>query len=522
MNSIVLLVKTQLIFGQPANIPTFTKLAYIIYMSATKNKSGDLFKTVESLNTTALDNTASPDKMTPMELRATSSLAAIYGLRMFGMFSILPIFAIYASSFPEHPSPFMIGLALGAYGLTQALFQLPFGMASDRFGRKPMIYLGLGIFAVGSMMAALAMNIEGMIIGRAIQGAGAVSAVVTALLADLTRDEHRTKAMATIGATIGIAFAVSLIGGPLLNQWIGVPGIFFMTALLTLAAMAVVKFVVPDPIHSHYHSDASAAPAKLKDVLKNAQLLRLNYGIFALHAAQMAMFVVVPFAISKASDMNVNQHWTIYLPVLLASFAFMVPAIIYAEKQAKMKQVFVAAVATMLLAQLVFAGSIQHFWGIVFSLTLYFIAFNVLEASLPSIISKMAPAAAKGTAMGVYNTAQSLGIFVGGAMGGYLSHRFGFASVFIFCSVMMLLWLILAYSMQAPPAVKTKMYSMNEANVELTADQAQKLKNKLSKLAGVLEAVVLPQERTVILKVDTKIYNMQDWDETKVHQLLRG
>jgi MFS family permease len=208
--------------------------------------------------------------------------------------------------------------------------------------------------------------------------------------------------------------------------------------------------------------------------------------------------------------------------VLLASFAFMVPAIIYAEKQAKMKQVFVAAVATMLLAQLVFAGSIQHFWGIVFSLTLYFIAFNVLEASLPSIISKMAPAAAKGTAMGVYNTAQSLGIFVGGAMGGYLSHRFGFASVFIFCSVMMLLWLILAYSMQAPPAVKTKMYSMNEANVELTADQAQKLKNKLSKLAGVLEAVVLPQERTVILKVDTKKYNMQDWDETKVHQLLRG
>ena len=328
--------------------------------------------------------------------------------------------------------------------------------------------------------------------------------------------------MATIGATIGIAFAVSLIGGPLLNQWIGVPGIFFMTALLTLAAMAVVKFVVPDPIHSHYHSDASAAPAKLKDVLKNGQLLRLNYGIFALHAAQMAMFVVVPFAISKASDMNVNQHWTIYLPVLLASFVFMVPAIIYAEKQAKMKQVFVAAVATMLLAQLVFAGSIQHFWGIVFSLTLYFIAFNVLEASLPSIISKMAPVAAKGTAMGVYNTAQSLGIFVGGAMGGYLSHRFGFASVFIFCSVMMLLWLILAYSMQAPPAVKTKMYSMDEATVELTANQAQKLKNKLSKLAGVLEAVVLPQERTVILKVDTKIYNMQDWDETKVHQLLRG
>ncbi len=255
-----------------------------------------------------------------VEIRATTSLASIYGLRMFGMFSILPIFAIYASTFPEHPTPFMIGLALGAYGLTQAMFQLPFGMASDKFGRKPMIYLGLAIFAIGSMVAAFAMNIEGVILGRAIQGAGAVSAVVTALLADLTRDEHRTKAMATIGATIGVAFAVSLVGGPLLNQWIGVPGIFAMTALLTLAAIAVVKFVVPDPLHSHFHSDASAAPAKLKDVLKNTQLLRLNYGIFALHAAQMAMFVVVPFAITKSSNIDVNQHWHIYLPVLVDFF----------------------------------------------------------------------------------------------------------------------------------------------------------------------------------------------------------
>lgn len=480
------------------------------------NQTHDLFTDIAADTMTSLDIPS--DKMTPVEMRATLSLASIYGLRMFGMFSILPIFAIYASTLPDNPSALMIGLALGAYGLTQALFQLPFGMASDKFGRKPMIYLGLAIFAIGSMVAALAMNIEGVIIGRAIQGAGAVSAVVTALLADLTRDEHRTKAMATIGATIGVAFAVSLVGGPLLNQWIGVQGIFVMTAFLTLAAIVVVKFVVPDPVHSHYHSDASAAPAKLKDVLKNKQLLRLNYGIFALHAAQMAMFVVVPFAIAKSGNIEVNQHWHIYLPVLVASFVFMVPAIIYAEKQAKVKQVFVGAVATMLLAQLVFAGSIQHFLGIVFSLTLYFIAFNVLEASLPSMISKIAPAAAKGTAMGVYNTAQSLGIFAGGALGGYLSHKFGFASVFIFCSVMMLLWLIFAYSMQAPPAVKTKMYSLDETAAELTADNAAILKDRLTKLIGVIEAVVLPQERTVILKIDKS----QDWDEAQVYKLLRG
>jgi MFS family permease len=471
-----------------------------------------------STTISAVEDIISSEKMTPAELRATLSLASIYGLRMLGMFLILPIFAIYASTLPDKPSGLMVGLALGAYGLTQALLQLPFGMASDKYGRKPMIYIGLAIFAIGSMVAALAMNIEGVIIGRAIQGAGAVSAVVTALVADLTRDEHRTKAMATIGGTIGIAFAFSLVAGPILNEWMGVPGIFFLTGILTLAAIAVVRFVVPDPVHSHYHSDASAAPAKLKDVLKNRQLLRLNYGIFALHAAQMAMFVVVPFAINQTSDMDVNQHWKIYLPVVLAAFVLMVPAIIYAEKQSKMKQVFVAAVAVMLLAQIMFAVSISYFWGIVASLTIYFIAFNLLEASLPSLISKIAPAAAKGTAMGVYNTAQSLGIFVGGAFGGYLSHVYGFASVFIFCGVMMVLWLLFASSMQAPLAVRTKMYTMHESADAMSAEQAGAIRTKLLELAAVVEAAVLPQERTVILKID-KSY---DWDDAQVYQLLKG
>ncbi len=466
----------------------------------------------------SLSQHPSSDNMTPAERRATLSLASIYGLRMFGMFLILPIFAIYASTLPDKPSSFMVGLALGAYGLTQALLQLPFGMASDKYGRKPMIYLGLAIFAVGSLVAALSSTIEGIIVGRALQGAGAVSAVVTALVADLTRDEHRTKAMATIGVTIGIAFSLSLIGGPILNQWIGVPGIFALTGVLTLVAIAVVRFVVPDPVHSHYHSDASATPVRLKGVLKNTQLLRLNYGIFALHAAQMAMFVVVPFAIVSASGLHENQHWQIYLPIVLASFVLMVPAIIYAEKQSQMKRVFIAAIAMMLLAQLMFSASIDYFWGIVASLTVYFVAFNVLEASLPSLISKIAPAAAKGTAMGVYNTAQSLGIFVGGALGGYLSHVYGFASVFIFCGVMMFLWLLLASSMQAPPAVRTKMYTMEASADQMTEEMVASVRNRLAKLAGVIEAAVLPQERTVILKID-KSY---DWDDAQVYQLLRG
>jgi MFS family permease len=452
------------------------------------------------------------ESMSPPELRASLSLASIYGLRMLGMFLILPIFSIYAETLPGGQNHVMIGLALGAYGLTQAIFQLPFGMASDKFGRKRVIYIGLAMFVIGSITAALATDIYTVIIGRSIQGAGAVSAAVTALVADLTREEHRTKAMAMIGGTIGVTFALSLIAGPALNQWIGVSGIFWLTGILATLAILVVRFVVPDPLISRFHSDAEAVPARLKEVLQNSQLLRLNYGIFALHAAQMAMFVVVPFAIKRTSGMGVNDHWQIYLPILLLSFGLMLPAIIVGEKRAKLKLIFVSAVALMLVAQLLFALSIQHFWGIVISLYVYFTAFNILEASLPSIISKVAPAASKGTAMGVYNTAQSLGIFVGAVAGGYLSHYYSFSAVFMFCSVLMALWLFLALSMQAPPAVKSKMYRLGE----LSAAGAKTLSGRLSKLPGVREAVVIAEEGLVILKVDMQ----QNWDERAALRLI--
>lgn len=450
--------------------------------------------------------------MSPFELRASVSLASIYGLRMLGLFLILPIFSIYAGTLPGGENHLLIGLALGAYGLTQAIFQLPFGMASDRFGRKRVIYMGLLLFVLGSFIAAFANDLYMVIVGRAVQGAGAVSAAVTALVADLTREDQRTKAMAMIGGTIGVTFAVSLILGPALNQWIGVPGIFFLTGVLAALAMLVIKFLVPDPHASRFHSDAETSPNKLKEVLANGQLLRLNFGIFALHAAQMAMFIVVPLAIKQTSGMSVNDHWKIYLPIMAVSFILMVPAIIYGEKRARLKQVFIGAIAVMLVAQLMFAGSIHYFWGIIASLSCYFIAFNVLEASLPSIISKIAPAAAKGTAMGVYNTSQSFGIFVGGALGGYLSHYYDFAAVFIFCSILMALWLIMAMTMKSPPAVKSKMYHLRD----MSAARAEDLSRRLSALHGVREAVVLPEEGLVILKVDLQ----QDWDEALALQLI--
>lgn len=440
------------------------------------------------------------DKMTPTELRATVSLASIYGLRMLGMFLLLPIFAIYAEKLDGGSNHTLIGVALGAYGLMQVLLQLPFGIASDKYGRKKLIYVGLILFAIGSVVAAVSHDIVMVIVGRSIQGAGAISAVVTALVADSTREEHRTKAMAMIGGTIGLTFAVSLVAGPLLNQWIGVPGIFWMTGVLSILAIGVVKYAVPDPLHSQFHSDAQAAPGKIKDVLRDTQLLRLNFGTFCLHGAQMAMFIVVPFALKETSGMSENQHWKVYLPVLLASFALMIPAIIYAEKRAKLKPVFIGAVALMLAAQIAFALNIHVFWGIVASLFVYFVAFNILEASLPSLISKMAPAAYKGTAMGVHNTAQSFGMFLGAVMGGYLSHKIGYSAVFVFCAVLMGVWLLLAFGMKTPPSIKTKMYHVDK----LDAAKASLLSAKISQIAGVYEVVAIAAESTMIVKINNQ------------------
>ena len=438
------------------------------------------------------------ERMSPLELRASIGLASIYGLRMLGMFLILPVFAVYAEHLPGGESHTLIGIALGMYGLTQAILQLPFGMASDHFGRKRVIYFGLLLFALGSFIAASAHDIYMVIFGRAIQGAGAISAAVTALLADLTREEHRTKAMAVIGMTIGLTFALSLVLGPALYHLIDIPGIFAMTGVLALLAIIVVKTAVPDPRHSHFHSDAEAAPAKLRDVLRNRELVRLNFGIFALHAVQMSMFVVVPFALKQTGGIDANHHWQVYLPVMIISFLFMVPPIIYGEKKARLKEVFIASVALMLVAQLAFITAIQYFWGIFIALSVYFVAFNILEASLPSIISKIAPAGSKGTAIGVYNTFQSLGFFVGGAMGGLLSSYFGASAVFMFGAGLIGVWLILAFRMKPLPAVKNLMFHVRE----LSTQEARRLEERLSAVLGVTEAKVIAEEGVAYLKVD--------------------
>lgn len=453
----------------------------------------------------------SPVKLSTLEIRSTLGLAGLYSLRMFGMFLLLPILSVYAREIPGGDNPVLIGFALGAYGLTQALLQLPFGMLSDRIGRKKVIYFGLALFALGSIMAALAQDIYWMIAGRIIQGAGAISAAITALLADLTREEHRTKAMAVVGMSIGATFAVSLVGGPLLNQWIGVPGIFWMTAILSIAAIIGVATVIPDPEISRFHSDTEANRAWLPHVLQHRELLRLNFGVFVLHAAQMAMFFVIPLAMSQ-SGLPPQHHWWIYLPVVLIAFIAVAPAIIVGEKRNKLKPVFVSAVALMLVAQCGMALWLSSLTAIVIWLSLYFLAFNVLEATQPSLVSRIAPSAAKGTAMGVYSTTQSLGIFAGAAGGGALYHLAGAPAVFACCALLMLIWLVLACTMKPPLPVKSALYHLGDR----WDGNAAGLSGRLSAVRGVREAVVMPDERVALLKV-----MRDDWDETQVEQIIQ-
>lgn len=390
----------------------------------------------------------SSNKMTPLELRASIGLSGIFGLRLLGMFVILPVFAIYAEQLPGGSDLTLVGIAIGAYGLTQAVLQIPFGWWSDRIGRKPVVYIGLVIFAIGSFIAALAPNIYIVILGRILQGAGAISAAVMAMAADLTREDQRAKAMAMIGSTIGASFALSLIASPWLDRVIGVPGIFAMTGVLALAGMIVMWRFIPDP------PPTPPAPGRgLKDfwnVLLDPQLARLNWGIFALHAVLMALFIVVPFSLRDAG-LALGEHWKVYLPVMLGSFVLMLPPIMQAGKPELLRRWFIIAVALLLAGQLALPWLGGNLWLLSLFLLAFFVPFNVLEAMLPTLTTRLAPAHAKGTAIGLYSTIQFFGTFLGAVAGGILYKHWGAAGVVVLDAVLLLIWLILAFGMRVPP-----------------------------------------------------------------------
>ena len=387
--------------------------------------------------------TSSPERMTARELRASTSLASIFALRMLGLFLILPVFAVHARGLPGGESAALVGLALGVYGLTQAILHLPFGLASDRFGRKPVIVAGLVLFAAGSFVAAGADTVAGVIVGRAIQGAGAISAAVTAFIADSTRDSQRTKAMAMVGGSIGLTFALSLVLAPALYGAIGMDGLFNATGVLALLAILVVLFLVPPAPPAEQEAPAGGATT-LRQVAMDADLLRLNLGIMVLHCVQMAMFVVVPGWLVERAGLPLAQHWQLYLGVVLASFALMLPPLFWSERRGRLRAVFIGAVALLLAVALMFALQPTGLWPLAGLLLLFFAGFNVLEASLPSLVSRLAPADAKGAALGIYNTTQALGLFVGGALGGWVQSRWGGGAVFAMCAVLLVVWLAAA------------------------------------------------------------------------------
>jgi MFS family permease len=436
--------------------------------------------------------------MTSGERRAVSTLAGLFSLRMIGLFMIMPVFAVYGRSL-SHATPFLIGLAVGIYALAQALSQIPLSQLSDRVGRKRLILAGMLLFAIGGAVAALSTNIWGVIIGRAIQGSGAISGVVMALVADLTRVEQRTKAMAVIGMSIGVSFGLAFVAGPLLAGHFGLSGLFWSTSVMGLGGMAVCYFFVPDPVTS-VKQVPSTYWQQFREALAHKELVRLNWGIFSLHVILAAFFMSVPVLLKNNGGLAVSQHGWVYLPVLFLSFLTIIPAIIIAEKKRQMKGVFVSAIVMLVLSMLWLAYRHDSLVQIVVGLALFFIGFNLLEALLPSLVSKICPPGSKGTAMGIYSTSQFLGAFIGSPLGGAMSGHLSYSFLFVALAVMAGIWLWVASGMAAPPFLSSIMLSFEH----IRADEAAALAQRLREVAGVEEVVVLVEEGVAYLKVDKR------------------
>ncbi|MFD2641493.1 MFS transporter [Pseudomonas japonica] len=439
------------------------------------------------------------ERMSGSETRAAGGLALVFAFRMLGMFMVLPVLATYGMDLAG-ATPTLIGLAIGAYGLTQAVLQIPFGIVSDRIGRRPVIYLGLVIFALGSVLAAQADSIWGVIAGRILQGAGAISAAVMALLSDLTREQHRTKAMAMIGMSIGLSFAVAMVVGPLLTRTFGLSGLFLATAALALVGIALIAFVVPASNTLLHHRESGVAKQALGPTLRHPDLLRLDVGIFVLHAILMASFVALPLAFVERGGLPKEEHWWVYLTALLISFFAMIPFIIYGEKKRKMKRVLLGAVSVLLLTELFFWELGNSLSALVIGTVVFFTAFNLLEASLPSLISKVSPAGGKGTAMGVYSTSQFLGAALGGILGGWMFQHGGLSTVFLGCAALCALWLVVAGTMNEPPYVTSLRMPLSPEALREAG-----LSERLKAVPGVTDAVVVADEAAIYIKLDTQI-----------------
>ena len=442
--------------------------------------------------------------MNRSERRSVGALAGVFSLRMFGLFLVLPVMALYAAEL-EGATPFMIGLAVGIYGLTQALFQIAFGTLSDRFGRKPLIVLGLLVFAAGSVIAAVADTLTGVIIGRALQGSGAIAAVVLALVADLTREQQRVKAMALIGMSIGGSFLLALMAGPALDRWIGVSGIFWLTAVLALGCIVVVVWWVPTPRHVAGDPGSKASTDYFREVMANAHLLRLDVGIFILHMVLTAVFVVAPFALVETLGLERDSHWQVYVPVLVGSILLMAPLLILGMRRGRTFWVFRLAILIVLVGQCVLFSGADQALSLIAGLVCFFVGFNLLEAMLPSLMTRLSPGYAKGTAIGIYNTFEFAGVFVGGALGGILLGLFGSPGVFAFCVLATLVWLVVALTGRTPQLRNSVTLRLDRER-DLTSGT---IEHSLRALNGVDEVTVLPKDCVAYLRVDESCFDQK-------------
>ena len=436
--------------------------------------------------------------LTAVEGRAAAGLAAIFALRMLGLFMILPVFALYAHDLAG-ATPLLVGLAIGAYGLTQAMLQIPFGLLSDRIGRKPVIYGGLVLFALGSVVAATADSIHWVIVGRALQGSGAIAAAIIALTADLTREAVRTRAMAAIGISVALSFAAALVLGPVLGGLIGVGGIFWLTGGFALLGMMLLAWVVPSPVRSATHRDAQPVLDQLGGVLADGRLLRLDAGIFLLHLTMVSLFVVLPLSLNDAG-LPAARHWQVYLPVVLLAIALMVPFIIIAERAGRVRAVLLGSALALAGALGGFALLDASLWTALVLLTVMFTVFNLLEAVLPSLVSKTAGAGAKGTAMGVFASSQFTGAFLGGLLGGLAHERFGPEAVYLVGAAAALVWFAVAATLRPPEQLATHLLPLGE----LSPASLPALRERLLAVPGVVEAVIAVDEGVAHLKVDNR------------------
>lgn len=448
------------------------------------------------------------DKLNTLEKRTAVSLASVFAIRMLGLFMLMPIMAIYGQSL-EGVSPLWIGLAIGAYGLTQAAFQIPMGWLSDKYGRRRIIVLGLIIFAIGSVIAGLAEDIVTVTIGRAIQGMGAIASAVLALAADITREEQRPKVMAVIGMCIGLSFSVALVLGPMVAESFGLSGVFYLTAVLAIVGIVVVLTLVPNSVTKAKSGEITASSSQLFTMMCNRQLLRLDFGVLVLHLMMTSMFIAIPVLFSN-SGFLVSDHWVAYLPILLLSFVFMVPMLIIAAKKGQEKQFFLVAIVMLIMASVGLAIQ-TDFTTIIAMLFVFFIGFNFLEASLPAHVSRISPAGQKGTAMGVYSSSQFLGAFFGGITGGYVAETFGFSYLFASNAALALLWFVFASGMVLPISSKRVSIPFEFSN---TAN-AERLIEQICQCAGVVEATLVEDENRIYLKVDK-----QSYDQVSVDQLV--